>query len=252
MSKISIITVNLNNVEGLQRTMDSVFTQTWKEFEYLVIDGGSTDGSKELIEENTGKVDYWISEPDKGIYNAMNKGIKVSTGEYLLFLNSGDELFNNYVLEENIDAIHTEDLIYFDILLVFNDLTRIHHYPEDLKFTTFMEGAIGHPTTFIHRNLFQKIGFYDESLRIVADWKFFAIAVVKHKCTRKKVKAVLAKFYMDGVSTLNGKVVEEERKKVIKANFPLRAAHYTLKKKFERFKKINLIKKLLRKIGFTI
>ena len=91
---ISIITINFNDKIGLQRTFDSVFAQDFNDFEYIVIDGGSNDGSKELIEENTDKISYWISEPDKGIYNAMNKGIKVANGEYLLFLNSGDKFYN--------------------------------------------------------------------------------------------------------------------------------------------------------------
>ncbi|MGB8703989.1 MAG: glycosyltransferase, partial [Gillisia sp.] len=96
---LSIITVNLNNLEGLKRTMQSVFEQTWQEFEYIVIDGGSSDGSKEYIEANSAKIDHWVSEPDKGIYNGMNKGIKVANGEYLLFLNSGDELSRRNILQ---------------------------------------------------------------------------------------------------------------------------------------------------------
>ena len=82
---ISIITVNINDFNGLVRTMTSVFEQTYKEHEYIVIDGGSTDGSKEYIESHNDKIDFWISEQDSGIYNAMNKGIKAATGEYLLF-----------------------------------------------------------------------------------------------------------------------------------------------------------------------
>ena len=95
---ISVITINFNERVGLERTFESVFNQTFQDFEYIVIDGGSNDGSKELIEENTEKISYWISEPDKGIYNAMNKGISVAKGDYLLFLNSGDILYKNDVL----------------------------------------------------------------------------------------------------------------------------------------------------------
>jgi len=98
---LSIITVNLNDVEGLKKTMTSVLEQTWQEFEYIVIDGGSTDGSKEYIESFSDKISVWVSEPDAGIYNGMNKGIKVANGEYLLFLNSGDHLFDNRVLDTN-------------------------------------------------------------------------------------------------------------------------------------------------------
>ena len=84
-----------------KKTLDSVFRQTGKDFQYIVIDGGSSDGSKELIESNKSKINYWVSEPDKGIYHAMNKGIAKATGEYLLFLNSGDELLNESVIEKS-------------------------------------------------------------------------------------------------------------------------------------------------------
>ena len=94
-NKLSIITINYNNLEGLKRTVESVINQTSKEFEYIVIDGGSNDGSGAYIESKSEHIDYWVSEPDKGIYNAMNKGIAKASGEYLLFLNSGDHLFSN-------------------------------------------------------------------------------------------------------------------------------------------------------------
>ena len=87
-TRVSIITINYNNLEGLKRTVESVVNQIWQEFEYIIIDGGSTDGSAEYIENQKENFDYWVSEKDAGIYNAMNKGIKVATGEYLLFLNT--------------------------------------------------------------------------------------------------------------------------------------------------------------------
>ncbi|MDR2910496.1 MAG: glycosyltransferase [Bacteroidales bacterium] len=93
--KLSIITINLNNVAGLQKTIESVVKQTFTDYEYIVIDGGSTDGSADIIKQHANKITYWVSEPDKGIYNAMNKGIRVAKGEYCLFLNSGDWLINS-------------------------------------------------------------------------------------------------------------------------------------------------------------
>lgn len=84
--KLSVITINYNNAEGLAKTMDSVFRQRFSDFEYIVIDGGSTDGSKDLIVNNQDKIAYWCSEKDSGIYNAMNKGIREASGEYLLFI----------------------------------------------------------------------------------------------------------------------------------------------------------------------
>jgi len=115
---LSIITINYNDKVGLERTLKSVVTQTYKAFEFLVIDGGSTDGSKELIEANKANINYWVSEPDKGIYNAMNKGIIKANGEYLLFINSGDELFSPTVLEENIQLLTNHKIIYFNVHLL--------------------------------------------------------------------------------------------------------------------------------------
>ena len=89
---LSVITINYNNAEGLNRTIQSIDTQTWKEFEYIVIDGASNDGSIDVIKRFESIIDLWISEPDTGVFNAMNKGIKKAKGDYLLFLNSGDFL----------------------------------------------------------------------------------------------------------------------------------------------------------------
>jgi len=216
--------------------MQSVFEQTWQEFEYIIIDGGSTDGSKEYLEEHNESLDYWVSEPDKGIYNAMNKGIKAASGEYLLFLNSGDELHNPGVLQENIGLIHTEDLIYFDINLVFSDRTVIHRYPGKLNYEVFRKGAIGHPTTFIRRQLFSAVGLYDESLKIVSDWKFFFLASVKYNCSRRKIDKTLSTFYMDGVSSTQIDLVRKERRFVIKNNFEYEEKIFLLKRSFLREK----------------
>ena len=244
---LSIITINFNNLEGLKKTMASVLGQTWTAFEYIVIDGGSTDGSAAYIESQKDKIDYWVSEPDSGIYNAMNKGIKVAKGEYLLFLNSGDELYDLEVLNKNNIAIHTEDFVYFDIFLIFANETKIHHYPKLLNFESFMVGSLGHPTTFIKRSLFAKIGLYDEELKIVSDWKFFMMAIVKNNCSTRKVNTVLAKFYMDGISTINEAAVQIERQKVLNAHF----LEYLRLMELERFLKdikksrtINFIQKL--------
>lgn len=219
MPKISIITINYNNLVGLKRTLTSVINQTWDEFEFIVVDGGSTDGSVEFIESKSLNIDCWLSEADNGIYNAMNKGIKVSTGEYLLFLNSGDELYDLTILEKNNKYIHTEDLIYFDIFMVYHDKSEIFQYPELLSYKTFLEGSIGHPTTFIKRTLFNKVGFYDENLKIVSDWKFFMMATVKYNCSSKKISTILSKYYMDGISSIDIDCVNEEREKVLKECF---------------------------------
>ena len=117
--KISIITVNYNDKDGLEKTIKSVLNQENTVFEYLVIDGNSADGSKDVIEKYKDKIDYWVSEPDSGIYNAMNKGILAATGDYLLFLNSGDWLYENDSIA-NVDKLILESKdIYFGNAICF-------------------------------------------------------------------------------------------------------------------------------------
>ncbi|MCB9360303.1 MAG: glycosyltransferase [Flavobacteriales bacterium] len=230
---ISIITINYNDKVGLERTIKSIINQTFRGFEYIVIDGNSSDGSKEVIERYKDKIDVWVSEPDKGIYNAMNKGIRKAKGEYLLFINSGDELYDANVLEENINTIHTEDLIYFNLLQVFENRSNVHEFPSKIDYNTFINGTIGHPTTFIKRNLFNSIGLYDESLTIVADWKFFSQAVINHHCSLKQVKSILSKFYMDGISSVNSDKTNAEKQKVLEECF----SEYLRLNKLEKFAK---------------
>ena len=112
--KLSVITINFNNRDGLRKTIESVVNQTFKDFEYIIIDGGSTDGSVDVIKEYADRIDYWVSEPDKGIYNAMNKGIDVAKGEYCIFMNSGDCFYVNDVYENVFRELDGVDIIIGD------------------------------------------------------------------------------------------------------------------------------------------
>jgi glycosyltransferase involved in cell wall biosynthesis len=217
MPKISIITINYNNLEGLKRTMESVVNQTWREFEYIVIDGGSTDRSAAYIASQSENIDYWVSEPDNGIYNAMNKGIAKATGEYLLFLNSGDHFYSNMVLEKNNHFIGNHDLVYFDLHINGDETSKIFKLPEKLRFSYLYLGTLPHPTTFIRKELFDTVGVYDENLKIVSDWKFFILALFKHNCNYCKVNETLSTFYLDGISSKFD--FSEERSQVLKKYF---------------------------------
>jgi glycosyltransferase involved in cell wall biosynthesis len=221
MPQLTIITINYNNIVGLKKTIESVVHQTWQDFEYIIIDGGSKDGSKELIESYEEKVDYWVSEPDRGIYNAMNKGIEKATGEYLLFLNSGDHLYNKTVLQQSHGLIAHFDLIYFDIQIIEDTNSRIVSYPNNLFFSNFLMGSLPHPSTMIKAGLFSKIGLYDENYTIVSDWKFFLVALFKHNCTYLKVNQTLSVFYLDGISSnlANQKILLDEREDVLNSEF---------------------------------
>ena len=216
--KLSIITVNLNNRDGLQKTIDSVVSQTFKVFEWIVIDGGSTDGSKELIEQYADHFAYWISEPDKGIYNAMNKGIKVARGEYLQFLNSGDWLLDDTALERCFRHEFDADIVYGNLFFYEGEELKLNQYPDNVSLRFFYKYSIGHNASFIRRELLQNY-YYDENLKIVSDWKFFLASALSDK-KFEKIEEIISCFDTSGISSTNGELVDLERSKVLKELIP--------------------------------
>lgn len=244
---ISIITVNLNDVEGLKRTMTSVFEQTYQEFEYIVIDGGSNDGSKEYIESHSDNIDYWVSEKDSGIYNAMNKGVKAATGEYLLFLNSGDWLYNENVLKIATEKLDGCDVLYGNMVKVFSNGKEILDKGvngNEISLRVFIDGTINHSSSFLNKRFFLKYGFYDENLKIVSDWKLFLIALGLNKSEVSYMNYPFSYFDMNGISNENLELRDRERNLVIKEEVPIPIyKDYIKLKKYEnilndpRFKK---------------
>lgn len=195
--KLSIITINLNNGDGLRKTIQSVLSQEYVDFEYIIIDGGSQDDSVEIIKEYDNRINYWISEPDTGIYDAMNKGIVKSKGEYLLFINSGDFLSEN-ILNRIIssDSLNS-DIIYGNAFVVFKNGEReLFIPPKELTFSTFFNGTICHQATFIKKELFKKYGMYNDRYRIVSDWLFFIKAIVFGN--------VMVRYIDEMISTVDG------------------------------------------------
>lgn len=219
--KLSIITINLNNLEGLQKTVNTVLQQTFTDYEFIVVDGGSTDGSVEFIKENEDKLSYWISEPDKGVYNAMNKGILRSQGEYCYFLNSGDLLANENVLQSIFDTDSHESFICGNFITdKKGERERFTLYKDrDWVFSLYdiFSGFLAHQAFFINRKMFDKYGIYDERLRIMSDWKLFfiAIGINGEKVVYKDVDISI--YDMDGISShIGGKIIYEEKVKVAK------------------------------------
>jgi len=253
--KLSIITVNLNNIEGLKNTLKSIKHQTYKEFELIVIDGASDDGSVNIIKESS-IIDIWISEKDKGVYDAMNKGIEKASGDYLLFLNSGDLLFNEGVLEEIIPKLTSEAIIYGNIQIIGHKSkpTHIHHYPKTLTFKHFFVGSLGHPSTFIRRDLFEKYGTYETKYTIVADWAFFTKIIIGKQVSTKYIPDVISSFYMDGMSSdpKNRNIIDAEQNAFLKEEFPLFYNDYIEYLKLEdKLKRLRTSKgfRLLKAIG---
>lgn len=249
--KLSIITINYNDLEGLKRTVESVVNQTWQEFEYIIIDGGSTDGSAEYIESQKQYFDYWVSEPDKGIYNAMNKGIAKATGEYLLFLNSGDHLFSDTVLEKNHHYLEKFDLVYFNIEIANGKSSKIVSYPEKLSFSFFYSATICHQSTLIKKTLFETVGLYDENLKFVSDWKFFMLSLFRFNCSYMKIDTVFTTYYLDGISSdfENRQILNEERKYVLSCDFK---GHIDDINQLLEFNKVVLNIRNSRKIKFLV
>ncbi|MBF4470298.1 glycosyltransferase family 2 protein [Flavobacterium sp. HJJ] len=242
MQKLSIITINYNNLEGLKRTIESVVNQTWKKFEYIIIDGGSTDGSAEYLEKHKDNFDYCVSEKDLGIYNAMNKGIKKSTGDYLLFLNSGDHLYDEIVLENSNSYLDQYDLVCFDMQVIGEKESRIFSMSDKLRFSDLYFESLPHPATFIKKQLFDIVGFYDENLKIVSDWKFFILALYKHNCSYMKINQLISTFYLDGISSYTN--YYPERNQVLQDYFGGFVLDYKELQNHRKILKTNRIKML--------
>lgn len=216
--KLSIITVNLNNRDGLQKTIDSVVAQTFKDFEWIVIDGGSTDGSKELIEQYADHFAYWVSEPDKGIYNAMNKGVKVAKGAYLQFLNSGDWLCDASALERCFRHGFASDIAYGDLYFCDGEDKKKHQYPSKLTLKFLYDYSLGHSASFIRKSLLEN-DLYNEDFKIVSDWEFFLKQALKNK-SFEYINEDVSCFDTSGLSSKNEQLVKLERNRVIKKLVP--------------------------------
>lgn len=200
MKLISIVTINYNNANGLLKTLQSVAQQSYRAIDYIVIDGGSNDASKTHITTFLPHINYWVSEPDKGIYHAMNKGIKVAQGQYLLFLNSGDFLADDTVIERILPHLQNTDIVYGDLFLCKNETRVREQSPNRIGVYELMLSTIWHPTAFINRELFDKYGAYNETLSITADYEFFIRSIIKHKASTRHVEIATAVFDLSGIS----------------------------------------------------
>ena len=263
--KLSIITINYNNAEGLRKTLASVASQTFRDFEHIIVDGGSTDGSVEVIREYEQSLASrlsllasnlkWLSEPDSGIYNAMNKGIemalgkrvvnsfnrselvedknkgiKMASGEYLLFLNSGDYLVDADTLKNVFEEANDVDIIYGDKINVYEDGSqqKVNYFPDKITGSFMYHSMISHQASFIKSDLFVKYGLYREDLKYASDWEFFLKTFLLYKCTYQHIYQYVVYFDCLGISSIaeNNKEMWEERERVFAETLPAFAEDY--------------------------
>lgn len=222
MLKLSIITINLNNGPGLKKTIESVVRQSSRNFEYIIIDGGSTDESTDIIKYYETKINYWVSEPDKGIYHAMNKGIVQANGEFCQFLNSGDWLVDANVVERMLTGHITSSVLIGNLLKLQpkNKIIRDTGQQGNISLYTLYRGTINHSSSYIKKKLFLQYGLYDESLKIVSDWKFFLITVGLNDETVYYKNIDVSYFNIDGISNKSPLLNQQERRYVLDEILP--------------------------------
>lgn len=216
--KLSIITVNLNNRDGLQHTIDSVVSQTFTDYEWIIIDGGSTDGSRELIEQYQDHFAYWCSEPDKGIYNAMNKGIAHTKGEWLQFLNSGDCLFEPTTLSKVFLQKHNADILYGNYKQYSGDTIVDRIVTEKITLSYLLEFNICHQSSFLKKNIFSNRR-YNESYKITSDWLLF-LQLVFENSVFEFVPLFIACCEKDGTTYNNIDIALFEREQIKEKYIP--------------------------------
>ncbi len=246
----SIITVNLNNKEGLEKTIQSVITQTSNDIEYIVIDGASQDGSVEVINQYRDQIDRWVSEPDSGVYHAMNKGIDKASGEYLLFLNSGDRFYQTDVIEKMLPELH-QDLVYGDMMLDYGTREEPITYADKLTVSYLFDWYIPHPASFIRKSLFDKMGKYEEQYPVCADWAFAMRALCHYGASYRHVKQIVTRFDMNGMSANpdNFPAIREERNGFLNTHFSLYLDDMAELKKLRRIPNSRTYR-FFRRLGF--
>lgn len=242
--KLSIITINYNNAEGLRRTLASVAAQSYKQIEHIIVDGGSTDESVAIIREyelaNRSCRDnfikkrnpffqhsiIWSSEPDNGIYNAINKGIRKATGAYVQILNSGDLLISDDIIERMMMILEDRnypELLYGNAVDV-NEGKKLSSHGPGIEYSLWQlyKGTYPHDSTFFRRDMFsnERYGLYDESLKIVSDWKWYLQAIGLGDIKPEYVDIDVTLFDVTGISSTNKELDAKERRHVIESILP--------------------------------
>lgn len=220
--KLTIITINYNHKDGLQRTIDSIVNQTFTDFEWIVVDGGSTDGSRELLEQFQDRFSWWCSEPDKGVYNAMNKGVAHATGEYVNYMNSGDTFTSSTILSEIFSKPRSADVLYGLMVrgTIDGKLNNEILLKPNLNWWDFYNCTFNHQATFTRRELFERYGYFDESYQVLADWRHFAQLICVERCSYEFIPQKVAIYEGNGLSDTQWDKIELEQKRIRQEVYP--------------------------------
>lgn len=215
--KISVITISYNDIDGLKRTIESVRRQSSLDYEYIVIDGGSADGSVEVIKANADIISYWESKRDGGPFFGMNNGLDHATGNYCIFMNSGDSFYDEHVIEEFLKLSPTLD-IYTGIAAehISGSIKPWRPATEsDFCLRWFYRHALNHQSSFIKTSLMKELK-YDTEFRIVSDWLFFMIALLNHNATYQPLPFYVSNYMDGGISRDVEKAFAERDKAIYK------------------------------------
>lgn len=244
----SIITINYNNREGLEKTIESVVNQSFKNYQYIIIDGGSTDGSVEVIEKYASQINYWVSEQDKGIYHAMNKGILQAHGEYVIFMNSGDCFYDSTVLDWVFQQGLQEDICIGKVWCVGRNIIK-EPLNNNFSMMDLFRNHPPHQAAFIKRDLFEQ-GLFDETFKLVSDWIFFIDRLIFRNCSYRYLNTIIANYDMSGLSTTQTRLLKEEEKKALESFLPQRILKDYEKYKYADSPLLELIPDLNKTAGF--
>ncbi len=223
--KVSVITVCRNAEEFIEQAITSVLEQTYENIEYIVIDGKSTDNTVSIINKYLDKICYFVSEPDNGVYDAMNKGIKNSSGDILYFLNSDDTFYDKYVIENVIRFFQHKDNVDFVYgpVIVFDPITNesfVKTY-ENITKSYFINNVICQQAIFYKADSFKKIGFFDNTLKIVGDYEWELRAIRRFNIEIAYYPQIVSVYRNGGISSPHGSVElnQEEQRRVFRSYF---------------------------------
>lgn len=223
MKKLSVITICYNE-PNLEQTCESIVNQTWQDFEWIVIDGGSNKETLDIFEKYKYRIDKFVSEPDNGIYNAYNKGIKLATGEYLIFMNAGDSFYHKEILKmfNTVSETNNSDIFYGECELKLSEQKKyISNCSTKITADVFILSNICTQGMFIKKELFESFGGFNENYKICADYEKWLQFFTNQK-TFTYLPLIIANYDLNGISSN-----EKTRNFTNKERFEIRANFFS-------------------------